>query len=474
MTSLRARRIGCGTVRRAMAPRLLRLAPLACIALALAAPSAASAQSLSDPVDQWLPSSDGASWTYLWDSAFSPQPTKEKYTLELREGQAFRLAWTTEDLDNPDGAVVAQGQMDYRRSDAGLTNTNWASTPPPGQFPVLCPSADNCANSLAGTHYMLIWGNRSPVLLEPLLSGARWSSVGGSGNDVASSSRYLGQTRIKVAAFPQGIGVAKVETQITQAGALGDPYGTGLRTVYWARGVGPVRIEFRHAGGELSTSELVATNLAARALPPDDNYLPLNRGKKFRLRWSNSKYMKKPSTQEFEVAEVVNNSARVDVKNVSGPIRVRGSYAFATRISGITNLSGATRASSLVHFPKLGPKGAASADRRRFTTPLDLMLFGFGPVLPTYPKQGDEWKGVKGTLDYSSFGVTGTSEVIGFERVQTPLGRLRALVVRSKLTQSGFPFGSGTRTSWFAPGRGLVKLVFRHRDGSVSTVYRVK
>ena len=82
------------------------------------------------------------------------------------------------------------------------------------------------------------------------------------------------------------------------------------------------------------------------------------------------------------------------------------------------------------------------------------MLFGFGPVLPAYPKPGDTWKGVKGTLDYASFGVTGTSEVIGFERVQTPIGRIRALVVRSKLTQRGFAFGSGTRTSWFSPGRG--------------------
>jgi hypothetical protein len=36
--------------------------------------------------------------------------------------------------------------------------------------------------------------------------------------------------------------------------------------------------------------------------------------------------------------------------------------------------------------------------------------------------------------------------------------------------QKGFPFGSGTRTSWFAPGRGLVKLVFQHGDGSVSDV----
>ena len=46
--------------------------------------------------------------------------------------------------------------------------------------------------------------------------------------------------------------------------------------------------------------------------------------------------------------------------------------------------------------------------------------------------------------------------------------------MRSTLTQKGFRYGSGTRTSWFAPGKGLVKLVFRHRDGSVSTVERLK
>ena len=37
------------------------------------------------------------------------------------------------------------------------------------------------------------------------------------------------------------------------------------------------------------------------------------------------------------------------------------------------------------------------------------------------------------------------------------------------LRQASFPFGSGTRTSYFAPDVGLVKLVFRHGDGSIST-----
>jgi hypothetical protein len=45
--------------------------------------------------------------------------------------------------------------------------------------------------------------------------------------------------------------------------------------------------------------------------------------------------------------------------------------------------------------------------------------------------------------------------------------------VRSKLVQHGFKFGSGVRDEWFAPGVGLVKLVFHHADGSVSSVERL-
>jgi hypothetical protein len=40
--------------------------------------------------------------------------------------------------------------------------------------------------------------------------------------------------------------------------------------------------------------------------------------------------------------------------------------------------------------------------------------------------------------------------------------------------KKGFKFGSGTRTSYFAAGKGLVKLVFRHGDGSTSVVELVR
>ena len=449
------------------------LLALAAFAVAAPAASAASAPSLTDPSDQWLPSAPDATWAFDWiDTQYSPKATRENYTVASQSGTTFRLAWTANDPDNP-SQQAGTGEVDYQRTDAGLVVTNWSSSPPPPQFPVLCPSASQCSNSLASVHYQLIWGNRSPVLLEPLLHGTRWDSLGGGNNDVASANRYLGTELIKVPAFPNGVVAAKIESNITQAGALGDPYGSGVRTVWWVRGVGPVHLEFRHAGGDLTLADLMATNQTPRAAPSDAAYLPLNRGDTMRFRWRNTKHMPKWSRQQFDVSQVVNNTARVDVKSLSGPIKLSGSYVFSTRLSGITNLSATTKAASLATFPPLGPLSRPKDERRHFFTPFDLMTFGLNPVLTAYPAVGQTWSTSTNSRDFAVYGATGGSKVIGFRTVRVPAGRYRALVVQTTLHQQGFSFGSGRRTSWFAPNVGLVKLQFAHSDGSVSVVERI-
>lgn len=438
-------------------------------------PASASGASLTDPADQWLPSSDGATWTFEWsNSGHAPQRTRERYTLLARNGAAFRLAWTTTDLGNGEGTVSSDGTVDYSRTEAGLINTNWATTPPPPNYPILCASPTSCGNSMAGSHFLVIWGTRSPVLAEPLVRGTLWSTTGGANNDVSSVNRYVGLERVVVGAFPGGVAAARVDSDVTQAGAIGDPFGSGTRTVWWVRGVGPVKVEFRHVSGETSEAELVSTNLTPLEPPSDANYLPLNRGDRMTYRWRNSRHMPRASTQRFEVAEVVNNTARVDVKHVRGPIAVTGGYVFATRMSGVTNLSAFTRAASRARFPALGPRSLPRDRRRRLLTAFDFMSFGFNRVLPAYPKRGDKWGSTsRSTRDFKVFGVTGGSRVLGIRRVRTPAGSFRALAVESEIRQRGFSYGSGKRTAWFAPDKGLVKLVFRHRDGSVSTVERV-
>ena len=428
---------------------------------------------LFDTTDQWLPRSDGAEWTWSWwNTDYAPTPRTERYFVQSRSGTLFRIRW--DQTDAPPDSQPAQGTMDFRHTEAGLVNVNYQSTPPPPEFPVLCASATECGNSVAGPLYQLIWGTRSPTLAEPLLRGTRWNSTGGAADDVASVNRYIGRARVTVPAFPNGIETAEVESEITQGGALGDPFGSGVRTVYWVRGVGPVKIVLRHAGGEVSQSELQSTNLQPLPLPSDTNLLPLNRGDKGSFRWRNSRHMRRWSRQDYEVVQVVNNTARVDLKSKKGPLKVAGSYTFSTRLSGVTHLQGATRAATRAKFPPLGPRGLPSDRRRRFFTPFDLAVFGFGPVVPLDAVPGDSWRSSRDAADWKIFGVTGKAKVLKTRTVKTPAGKFAAVPIQTTMTQKGFRFGSGTRTSYFAAGKGLVKLVFRHRDGSVSTVERLR
>ena len=421
----------------------------------------------------WLPHPKDATWTYEWtDSVYNTTPTKEKVTVSEQSGASFTLAWTTADQGNAATAPSTAGTVTFQDSAAGLLNLDWRSTPAPPAFPILCATVSLCNNSLSSTMYNVIWGTRGPVLAEPLLKGTSWTSTGGAQGDVTSQSDYVGVETVTVPAFPGPVKAAKIRSEVTQAGAIGDPYGSGVRTVWWVYGVGPVKVVFEHAGGNapVTTSQLVSTNQQPKPHPLDERYFPLVKGAKLKYGFTNSRHLKKRSVQEFKTDEVVNGSASFSVKHLSGPIRVAGAYGFTMRADGATNIWAQTKSATLSPFPLLGPGNVPKDRRRRFTTPFDLMLYGFNPILPAYPVAGARWGSLVPSRDYSIFGVTGFTRVVGVRTVKVPAGTFRALVLESKLTQKGFRFGSGTRTSWFAPDKGLVKLVFRHGDRSVSTV----
>src|SRR5882757_3159340 len=199
------------------------------IALAAIAPGTARADSGS-----WFPHAADAEWTYQWtDTDYNPVNTNEKITVKDQKGKTFTLAWTTQDLGNPDDAVQSIGLMAFQETTAGLVNTDWQSSPPPPAFPVLCADVAQCGNSISSVLYQLIWGSRAPVLIDPLIKGETWGSKGGANADVTSGSQYEGRELVSVPAFPMPVLAAKVRTDITQAGAIGDPYGSGVRTVWW-------------------------------------------------------------------------------------------------------------------------------------------------------------------------------------------------------------------------------------------------
>jgi hypothetical protein len=440
----------------------------AAAAALLAAPASASG---------WLPHPADATWTYQWtDSVYQTTPTNESVTVKSTNGNSYVLAWDTKDAGTPD-APQSSGSVSFQDTSFGIVNTDWTSTPPPSSFPILCSTLASCGNSLASAFYNVIWGARAPVLFEPLLQGTSWSATGGAGNDVTSQNDYLGTERITVPAFDQPVTAAKIQSTITQAGALGDPYGSGVRTTWWVYGVGPVKVVFQHAGGSgaaVTTVALQSTNQTAQPPPVDARYFPLQTGLKGTYSWTNSRYLKKPEVERYTVDQAANDTAILKVQSVSGPMKVAGAYQFTTRIDGVTSVASATKAASLAKLPPLGPRSLPTAKRRHFFTPFDLMTFGFNPVLPAYPVAGNTWSSDPNSRDFAVYGVIGSSRVVGVQKVTVPAGTFDALVVASTLSQPGFKFGSGTRTMWFVAGKGLVKLVFRHGDRSVSTIQLVK
>jgi hypothetical protein len=441
-----------------------------CGAFAGAGPAAAGS---------WLPHDAAGSWTYQWsDTQYASTPTTEKVTVDKSSNAtSFTLDWTTDGQSNPDGAVSSSGSVSFQQTNSGIVNTNWSSTPPPQAFPILCPSLGSCGNSLASTFYNVIWGTRAPVLPDPILKGLSWTTTGGAQNDVTSSSTYLGTEQITVPAFPQPVAAAKIQTTITQAGAIGDPYGSGVRTVWWVYGVGPVKVVFAHSGGSgapVTTSVLQSTSETPAQPPTDTAYFPLQTGLKGVYRWTNTRYFKTPEVEKFSVSQAANGTAIFDFSNVSGPMKVSGAYQFTLRGDGVTSVASATKAASLAKLPPLGPSALPPAKRRHFFTPFDLMTFGFNPLLPANPAAGNTWGSDPASRDFAVYGVTGATRIVGVQKTTVPAGTFQALVVTSSLKQPGFAFGSGTRTSWFAPDKGLVKLVFRHADGSVSTVELIK
>jgi hypothetical protein len=459
-----------------VARRISLVVSLACLCVSvLAFTGVASA-------DPFFPHPANATWTYGWsDTQYNPSGAIETASVASESeanGCGWNLTWTGT-IDVPlsaSGAGTGTGATDVSQADNGtmcfldqsygLENSDWSASTPPIDEPSLCVSASSCSDSLGSFLFNVIWGSRNPLVSEPLLTGTSWTATGGGSGNVTSTNQYLGLQLVKVPAFPTGIVAAAVRSQIALAGTPGDDYGSGIRTTWWAYGIGPVKFVFNHVNGAVTTGTLDATNLTPVTSPPDSNYFPMGVGASSTYRWTNNKHMTKPEVETVKVAAAANRSDRLTVKSVSGPIKAAAGYVFSLRLNGLENTYAKSSAATQIKFPKIG-------HGRHFFTPIDFMVYGFGPVLPAYGVPGTTFESGN-AYDLAEYGVTGKTTVVGLKNVTVPAGTFKALEVRSTLTQKGYAYGSGVRTMWFAPGRGLVKLTFAHRDGSTDLVQLTK
>ena len=218
------------------------LAALLLGALLFAAPAGAS---------DWLPHGADATWTYAWtDSVYNTTPTTEKVTVKDSKGTRSPSRGRPTTRERERRARQRRHRLLPGEPAAGSsTRTGRATRRPPA-------SRSSARRSPAAA-------TASRALLQPDLgdAGADARRAAAAGDDLDEHGRraavtsraprdYDGQEhgerarRSRCPSPPRRCG-----REITQAGALGDPYGSGVRTVWWVRGVGPVKVEFDHSGG---------------------------------------------------------------------------------------------------------------------------------------------------------------------------------------------------------------------------------
>ena len=232
--------------------------------------------------------------------------------------------------------------MDFRHTDAGLVNLNYQSTPAPPQFPILCASAIALRQQPRGLAV--------PDDLGHALAGA--GRAAGQGHDLerrsaaptttsTAGNRYLGHERVNVPAFPAASTRRRSQSVVTQAGALGDPFGSGVRTVWWVYGVGPVQDRLpAHGRRDVASRSCRRTTLAPLPLPSDANLLPLTLGDVSRFRWRNDK------PHEALVGAALRGRAawpttRRGSTCATSPGRSTSTrrYVFTSRLGGLTNVT---------------------------------------------------------------------------------------------------------------------------------------
>ena len=252
-----------------------------------------------------------------------------------------------------------------------------------------------------------------------------------------------------------------------------------MRTVWWVRGVGPVKIFFRHTGGEIGQATLLSHEPDGAPGALRRQLLPLDQGRRpRRFRWRNSKHMKQLVDAAGHGRRRSSTTRRASTSRASpGRSSVAGSYVFSTPPERRRRTSRRTKArDARARSRRSGPRSAPADKRRHFFTPYRPhgLRLQPGARAPTRPR-GSRGAARRSAATARSSASPASTRCSARQTVSDPGRALHARsAVRSTLRQKGFRFGSGTRTSWFAPGKGLVKLVFRHRDGSVSTVERLK
>ena len=241
----------------------------------------------------YFPVNVGTSWTYKWKNDFENKTLIEKLLViknkNNKNGLAFNAIVTTED-----GKEIADGNFYFYSYDPllkirGSGSSHAGRETPEGPTSIF---SDNIENH---------W----PELFRyPLTVGKTWSKEGLFNSQVKTTIAGYESVEIPLGTFEDCL---KHKSHFTGATADSDATAdtlerialiNGTRYLWFAKGVGLVKMRYEHSNGIITEAELKAYDVPGGST----NYLPLNVGTTWTYKWKND-YQPSPMIEKVVLSD---------------------------------------------------------------------------------------------------------------------------------------------------------------------------
>ena len=233
--------------------------------------------------DSYFPVNVGTSWTYKWKNDFENKTLIEKLLViknkNNKNGLAFNSIVTTED-----GKEIADGNFYFYQYDPllkirGAGHSYTGRETPEGPTSIF---SDNIENH---------W----PELFRyPLTVGKTWSKEGLFSSQVKTTIEGYESVEIPLGTFEDCL---KHKSHFTGATADSDMI-NGTRHLWFAKGVGLVKMRYEHSNGVITEAELKAYDVPGGST----DYLPLNVGTTWTYKWEND-YQPSPMIEKVVLSD---------------------------------------------------------------------------------------------------------------------------------------------------------------------------
>ncbi len=248
---------------------------------------------ISGESEAYFPLNIGSTWTYKWKNNYYNEVFIETAHIDINQNTSKKfkgdLQLTVEVADE-NGEALGERDFYIAKTAASLELRSGSSRPgTKSTKPILYPASIFSDNISASWPEMFRF---------PLTVGKTWTEEGGSNSYLQTTIEDYESVKCAAGDFKKCLKHKTIFTGAEADTELKSSLINGTRYLWFAKGVGLVKMRYEHANGIVTEAELIEYNVPGEST----DYFPLNFDTTWTYRWHND-YQPQPTIEKLQVKD---------------------------------------------------------------------------------------------------------------------------------------------------------------------------